>query len=472
MKKTNLFTSKITELILYLVIEYFSYYISLKLDLFAGYNSLNYQAFYKTIPVLIILSATLIIAIGFLETVNKSVFENVFLTLVVVAAIHILYMTVAFFMRQFAIPRSVLFLASAIQIILFLLINFLFISIIRANKKDCDILLICPEDYRERLVVKVLSNDIYKESLRYAIDPDICEDYMNYVENCDRVYLSDGVNSAVKDKVVSACISMDKLLYIVPKNFEIAIFNSDLVQVSDVPAFKVKSLYLSFEKMFIKRLFDLLLSIFCLIILSPVMLVIALVLLITQGRPVLFKQERLTKDNKVFNLYKFRSMRIDAEKKSGPIWASKDDPRATKVGRFLRRYWLDELPQLFNVLKGDMSLVGPRPERPHFAEEFAKTIPDFRYRLSVKAGVTGLAQVLGRYASTPEVKLKYDLIYIKNSSFTYDLKILLETAKKIVIGTLQRGEMLELSYNEMIKKHGYKVRKHKKVTEYKKNKNI
>lgn len=163
-----------------------------------------------------------------------------------------------------------------------------------------------------------------------------------------------------------------------------------------------------------------------------------------------FQQDRATINNKTFKLVKFRSMVKDAEKDTGAIWATENDPRVTPIGRFLRRFWIDELPQLFNVLKGDMSMVGPRPERPIFIEEFAETIPDFHYRMTVKAGVTGLAQVLGKYSTSPENKIKFDLMYIRKSSFMYDVKIIAETVKKILMGTLRRGENKDLEFSELI----------------------
>jgi len=145
--------------------------------------------------------------------------------------------------------------------------------------------------------------------------------------------------------------------------------------------------------------------------------------------PVFYKQERITENNKIFKLYKFRTMKVDAEEETGPTLALKDDPRITRVGKILRSTRLDELPQLVNVLKGEMSIVGPRPERPHFAEKFSEEIEDFKYRVLVKAGITGLAQVLGKYTTSPENKAKFDLLYIKNYSLLLDIRIMLNTIK-------------------------------------------
>jgi len=152
--------------------------------------------------------------------------------------------------------------------------------------------------------------------------------------------------------------------------------------------------------------------------------------------PVFFRQERVGEDGKVFTLWKFRSMRKDAERNTGPVWAKAQDSRVTRVGKYLRRTRLDEVPQLFNVLKGDMSLVGPRPERPNFVEELSKTIPFYYLRHSVKPGVTGWAQINYGYGNSVEdavEKLQYDLFYIKNVSWALDLLVLLHTIKTVLV---------------------------------------
>jgi len=174
-----------------------------------------------------------------------------------------------------------------------------------------------------------------------------------------------------------------------------------------------------------KRTFDLVFSTFALLLTAPLMLVIALLIRLTSPGPVFYRQERMGLDGRVFTMLKFRTMRDDAEGESGPVWAVKDDPRRTRVGAFLRRTSLDELPQLINVLKGEMSLVGPRPERPVFIEAFRKQIPRYMLRHKMKAGMTGWAQVNGWRGNTSlEKRIEYDLYYIEHWSLLFDLKIL------------------------------------------------
>jgi exopolysaccharide biosynthesis polyprenyl glycosylphosphotransferase len=184
---------------------------------------------------------------------------------------------------------------------------------------------------------------------------------------------------------------------------------------------------------YIKRFIDIVLSGIGLTVLLVPMLVIALIIKLNSKGPVLFWQKRVGLNKKTFMMPKFRSMRTDAEK-FGAQWAEKDDPRITKVGKIIRKTRIDEIPQLFNILKGDMSIIGPRPERPSFTEEFNQEIPGFVNRLAVKPGLTGWAQVNGGYEITPKEKLIEDIYYIKNRSILLDLKILFKTVKVILTG--------------------------------------
>ncbi|QSB49335.1 exopolysaccharide biosynthesis polyprenyl glycosylphosphotransferase [Parageobacillus toebii] len=184
---------------------------------------------------------------------------------------------------------------------------------------------------------------------------------------------------------------------------------------------------------YVKRFLDILLSLLALPIAIPIILIFAVIIKLETPGPVFFLQERVGLHGKYFKVIKLRSMGVDAEK-NGAQWATKNDPRVTKVGAFIRKTRIDELPQLFNVLKGDMSLIGPRPERPMFTAQFNEEIPGFIDRLQVKPGITGWAQVNGGYDITPREKLELDRYYINNMSFWLDLKILLKTIKVCITG--------------------------------------
>jgi len=188
---------------------------------------------------------------------------------------------------------------------------------------------------------------------------------------------------------------------------------------------------------FFKWVFDFVVAVLGIILFSPLFLIIAILIKVDSLGPVFFKQERMGKDGKVFKIWKFRTMREDAEAQTGPVWAQENDPRITRIGRFLRKSHLDELPQLFNILKGDMSLIGPRPERPEFCEKITQTIPHFSQRLKVKPGITGLAQVRYRYGASLKdavKKLRYDLLYIKRQCWLLDFQIVLWTIGKVLSG--------------------------------------
>ncbi|MEW5766849.1 MAG: sugar transferase [bacterium] len=187
----------------------------------------------------------------------------------------------------------------------------------------------------------------------------------------------------------------------------------------------------------IKRGIDIIVSSLMVILLSPLLLAMATIIKLDSKGSALFRQQRVGKDGRIFTMYKFRTMRVDAELASGPVWAKKNDPRVTRIGSYLRKTRADELPQLINVLKGEMTLVGPRPERPVFVNEFKHTIPGYKARLSVKPGLTGLAQVRYRYDSSicdVKRKLRYDLLYVKRMCLMLDLRILFQTVEVVLTG--------------------------------------
>ena len=196
----------------------------------------------------------------------------------------------------------------------------------------------------------------------------------------------------------------------------------------DTPLMLSRNQGLTIEQRFVKRTMDIVFALLAIVISSPFLLVIAVAIKLYDGGPVFYKQERLTRDRKTFQIIKFRSMKVDSEKQGAQL-AKKDDDRITPVGKIIRRTHLDELPQIFNILKGEMSFVGPRPERQEIAEKYEEIVPEFRFRLKVKAGLTGYAQVYGKYNTTPYDKLKLDLTYIQTYSAWLDVKLMLMTFK-------------------------------------------
>ncbi len=229
---------------------------------------------------------------------------------------------------------------------------------------------------------------------------------------------------------IKLCTENHKNLYFTPRIEDILCQGAAVKSLLDTPLMKYEYRYDRMGGYMGKRLMDIILSFVFAVIASPIMLITALAIKLEDGGPVFFTQERYTKDQKVFNIIKFRSMVVDAEK-DGVTPCMQGDPRITKVGKIIRAARIDELPQLFNVLKGDMSFVGPRPERVEHVRQYMKEMPEFAYRMRVKGGLTGYAQIYGKYNTTAYDKLRLDLMYIENQSLLLDLKIMLLTFKTI-----------------------------------------
>lgn len=240
------------------------------------------------------------------------------------------------------------------------------------------------------------------------------------------------IPAEMRNDYLKFCFENSIRAYIAPKISDIIIRGADDIRLFDTPLLLCRNYGLDFEQRLFKRTFDIVFSLVALVPALPFMLVSAIAVKLYDGGPVLYKQVRLTTNGRRFYVYKFRSMIVDAEKNGVPQLCTDEDSRITPVGRFLRKCRLDELPQLFNILKGDMSVVGPRPERPELTEQYKKEMPEFEFRLKVKAGLTGYAQVTGVYDTSPYDKLKMDLMYIENYSARMDLQIILMTLKTML----------------------------------------
>ncbi|MCM1146110.1 MAG: exopolysaccharide biosynthesis polyprenyl glycosylphosphotransferase, partial [Lachnoclostridium sp.] len=233
----------------------------------------------------------------------------------------------------------------------------------------------------------------------------------------------------VRNELLKYCYSKSIRVYMMPKVSDVLVKGSDQLHLFDTPILLTREYALKIEQRLVKRLIDLLCAVILLVIASPFMLITAIAIKLYDGGPVLYKQIRCTRDGQEFYILKFRSMRVDAEKDGVARLAAKNDTRITPVGKVIRAVRIDELPQLFNILKGDMSFIGPRPERPEIIAQYVEEMPEFVFRMKVKAGLAGYAQVYGKYNTTPYDKLKLDLTYIENYSIWLDLKLMLLTLK-------------------------------------------
>lgn len=237
------------------------------------------------------------------------------------------------------------------------------------------------------------------------------------------------ISTQERNELLKFCYAHSIRFYIMPKITDVIMLGAEELHLFDTPILLTREYSLTMEQRFAKRTLDIVCASILLIIASPIMLITAILIKLYDRGPVLYKQVRCTKDQKEFYIMKFRSMRTDAEKDGVARLAKKNDARITPIGKVIRKCRIDELPQLINILKGDMSFIGPRPERPEIIEQYMEIMPEFAYRMKVKAGLAGYAQVYGKYNTTPYDKLKLDLTYIENYSFWMDIQLMLLTLK-------------------------------------------
>ena len=268
---------------------------------------------------------------------------------------------------------------------------------------------------------------------KFALQPALAlheiSDNLSQIKDYELVFLSN-VYGQQRDQIIKYCVSQNIRVYLLPGVGDIMLRGAENLHLLHLPILHLGKYSPKIEYLISKRAFDIFAAGLGLILTAPIFLVVALAIKLTDHGPVFYRQVRLTKDGREFAVLKFRSMRVDAEKDGVARLSTGDaDQRITPVGKVLRRFRLDELPQLLNILTGEMSVVGPRPERPEIAREYEKALPEFALRLQAKAGLTGYAQVYGKYNTTPANKLKMDLIYLANPSIFEDLKIIFATVK-------------------------------------------
>ena len=256
------------------------------------------------------------------------------------------------------------------------------------------------------------------------------EAIINEIPKHDAVILND-VPAELRNDILKFCYQYRVRTYVAPKLTDVMLRGARNITLFDTPLLLVKGTGLTPAQRVAKRTMDILLGSVALIIAAIPMLVVALAIKLEDGGPVFFRQKRMTRGGREFDILKFRSMIVDAEKYSGAVLAAGDDPRITKVGKIIRATRLDELPQIINIVKGDMSIVGPRPERKVIADEYCKDIPEFAYRLKVRGGLTGYAQIYGKYNTSAYDKLRLDLMYIENYSLLLDIKLIILTLRII-----------------------------------------
>lgn len=292
-----------------------------------------------------------------------------------------------------------------------------------------DLLLIHGKRPIEDILQKFASRpDKYRITQCLSVDRGIEEMEKAILETNKAVVLWD-IPTADRNKLLKFCYSRSIRVYMMPKIPDVLIKGSDQLHLFDTPIMLTREYSLRIEQRIAKRGIDLVCSFLLLLLSSPVWLITAVAIKLYDGGPILYRQIRCTQGGREFGILKFRSMRVDAEKDGVARLASKNDSRITPIGKFIRAVRIDELPQLINILKGDMSFIGPRPERPEIIAQYMEDMPEFALRMKVKAGLAGYAQVYGKYNTTPYDKLKLDLSYIETYSLWLDIKLMLLTLK-------------------------------------------
>jgi len=291
---------------------------------------------------------------------------------------------------------------------------------------------VAADDFRNKL--KTRRDQLQVSDMICASSP--IDEIYRKIDEVNTVIIWD-VEVSLRNIIFKHCYENSKRIYMAPKISDIILNGSSSIHMFDTPLLLTDGSPLQYEERILKRAMDIVLALILIVLSSPFMILTAIAIKLCDGGPMLYKQVRCTKNNREFEIYKFRSMIVDAEKRGAQLAKEKDD-RITPVGKVIRKVRLDELPQLFNVLKGDMSFVGPRPERPEFIAKYVQDMPEFAYRTKVTAGITGYAQLYGKYNTRPYDKLKLDLYYIESYSLWLDLKLIILTAK--ILFTMESTE--------------------------------
>ncbi|MDR1719610.1 MAG: sugar transferase [Dysgonamonadaceae bacterium] len=398
----------------------------------------NVEAFYTIAPFIGLLYLIFMYVYGLYNMERMSLQEVIYIVFLISISLTLSIMAVCFFVRNiaFSYPRSVIFLS---MIVYFVLLSIWRCLIWKIDKKSHGIRPVAIIGNADATIlaqkIQLKYRDIYQVKI-------VCEEndpgLFFHLENISEIFITSEVNETIRERLFFYAIENEKQVFFVPKYSDIGIMNSVMFKTNDIPTYRIPKLGLSPEEQFIKRVYDLFFTLIAVIVSFPIGVIVALLVKL-DGGPVFYKQQRCTISGNLFNVLKFRTMIPDAERMSGPVLAGENDPRITKIGHFLRATRLDELPQLINILKGDMSIVGPRPERPYFVRSFEKNTPEYRYRMKVKAGLTGLAQVYGKYNTSSDEKLRYDLIYINNYTLLRDFLICLQTIKILFLKESTQG---------------------------------
>ncbi len=397
----------------------------------------NFKPYLDIAPFITITQVLLFYTSGLYKPFKKPTFYPIFFDIIKGISINTLIIaTISYFGYKFSFPRSIILFSWLLSIVLISLgricINchlkkYFTKNILIVGEDEKEIERIKEEitkylPYRLGKTILYITKNKDPKNLEKIITKDDITDII--IQGRENFFFVNSVSNTKKDLSI----------YVLPDIYELAVGRAPLVEMGGIPLLSLKERPLENWEVFLKRGIDILVSLMGFVLFLIVFPFVWFFIKIESKGPVFYRQKRVGQNRKIFVLYKFRTMINDAEKETGPRFADIDDERITKVGKVLRKTRLDELPQVINVLKGEMSIVGPRPERPEFVQKFINHTPFYEERFKVKPGITGLAQVFGRYDSSPEDKLRYDIVYIYNYSIFLDFKIIFYTFRVLITG--------------------------------------
>lgn len=388
----------------------------------------NWESFISLIPWILLISLFFLAIYDLYNLSRKGKWDIIRNVLVASTFMSFLTMSFSFLFREFALPRTIVLLAFLIEIFLLIAWKILFKKF-SEQKFEGTVLVISDDIYEKDKMIEQIKESLGKTVIIKEIGAQNSTSKVNnLIETVDYVFVGSSVAGESRSEYLYHSIKNGKIVFVIPDLYDLMLSKSSITSVGDTMVMAVKPFGLLWDQLLSKRLYDIIFSALVLGLLAPLFLIIGIIIKLEDPKaPVFYKQKRLGRDNKEFTIYKFRSMVNGAEKQTGPTLATENDPRITKVGSFIRRTRIDELPQFWNVLKGDMAVVGPRPEREFFINQYMQDHHYYGYRTTVKPGITGYAQVMGKYTTDVEDKLRFDLYYIRNYSFWLDIVIQLRT---------------------------------------------
>jgi len=434
-KKKGLFGFILFTIDLFIVFVSYIWPAHLKKFIGKPYSLQNFSAINDILPYLVVAFVILFFVYRLYE-VEETDFYEIFLGIVFTSVI-ILFLAFAlsFFVRAFAVPRTLVLSAFIFQMIFLFLVHYIVYKIYLSILPPISMLIVSSNGSRASEVKEYISglrNQIVFGNFLFDnnhLDEDIVK--LNELIDKYEVFIIDNaLPASYKDQLLKLLVYKNKPVYIIPDIYELLLLNSTIHLIEDKMFLKINFGGMSRIDSIMKRTLDIIVSSFALVVFSPVILIVSIAIFLDSGRPIYYLQERVGLNGKRFRVIKFRTMIQNAEKNTGAVLSNANDPRITRVGKFLRRSGLDEIPQFFNVLRGDMSVVGPRPERPEIIQKIKEKVPDYDMRLKVKPGITGFAQLAGKYDTPFEEKLKLDLTYSKQRFLILtDIYVILNTVK-------------------------------------------